>query len=160
MDTINCGYWEISIEPNGRIKLPNTLLKLLAEDERKHFILSRGFGKNLTLWSKTAYHRQLQFFNSLDMNILKNRRLRNSFIIGIANIDTDNQNRIVIPKHLIQYAEIDKEMVIVLDNGMMEFWNKQTYYNEFNTSPEEFMLLNQEIHMIQNKNREEESNVS
>lgn len=160
MNSIDCGYWEVTVEAHGRIKLPAALLKLLEESERKSFVVSRGFGKHLSLWTQAAFAKQLEFLNSLDMNIIRNRKYRNAFIKGTAYLDADAQGRLIIPKSLIAAAEIDKEMAIVLDNGAMELWDKQRYEAEFNMSDEEFMELNQQIHIERSQSGREATDVS
>ena len=52
--TTGYGYWEVSIEKSGRLKLPTALLRSLSEDERKTFYVTHGFGDYIMLWSEKA----------------------------------------------------------------------------------------------------------
>ena len=63
--TPDYGYWEVSIEKSGRLKLPASLLQKLPEDERKSFYVTHGFGEYIMLWSEKAYRKQMEYMNSL-----------------------------------------------------------------------------------------------
>ena len=44
-----------------------------------------------------------------------------------AEVTPDAQGRIVLPKHLVDYAEIDKSLVIVGCYDRAEIWSEETY---------------------------------
>lgn len=146
MTSFNYGYWEVSIEKHGRMKLPTALLKALPENERKNFWLAHGFGKHIMLWTSKAYEEQMDFLNSLDRNDLQVKRYRNAFLRNIASVECDAQDRFVIPKPLLDMYEIDKEVVLLLDNGKIEIWSHTEYHKQFAMSPTELEELNALIH--------------
>ena len=146
MSGFDYGFWEIAIEKYGRLKLPTALLKQLPETERQRFWVTHGFGQHIMLWTETAYRAQMNFLNSLNRNIIENKRFRNAFLRNTAFVECDTQDRIVIPKPLMEHYKIEKEVVILLDNGKIEIWNASEYYAQFDMSPEEFNLLNEKIH--------------
>ena len=57
--TSEYGYWEVSIEKSGRLKLPTALLRMLTEEDRKKFYVTHGFGEYIMLWSEKAYRKQI-----------------------------------------------------------------------------------------------------
>lgn len=147
MPNLNYGYWEVSIEKSGRLKLPTALLRSLPEDERKFFFVSHGFGEHIMLWSEKAYQEQMEFLNSLDRNIKAVKLYRNAFLRNTANLECDAQDRIVVPRPLMEMYDIDKEVVLVLDNGKVELWNSTKYHEKFDMSPEDLEQLNEQIHL-------------
>lgn len=152
MSNLDYGYWEITIEKQGRLKLPTALLKSLPEDERKKFWITHGFGNNIMLWTEKAYLEQMNFLNSLNRNIIEVKKYRNAFLRNTTFIESDAQDRFVIPKPLLEKYSIEKEIVLLLDNGKIEIWNKSQYESEYDMSPEEFNKLNEEIHTGNFKN--------
>lgn len=158
MSNLDYGYWEVAIEKQGRLKLPNALLKSLPEDERKKFWITHGFGKHIMLWTEKSYLEQMQYLNSLDRNIIEVKKYRNAFLRNTAFIECDSQDRLVIPKPLIEQYKIEREVVLLLDNGKIEIWNSEEYHNEFDMDPEELNALNEAIHtgkykiLLENKN--------
>ena len=141
------GYWEISIEKSGRLKLPTALLRSLSEEERKTFYVTHGFGEHIMLWSEKAYKEQMDFLNSLDRNITVIKKYRNAFLRNTAMLECDSQQRIVIPKPLMEIYAIDKEVVMLLDNGRIEIWNSAKYHEKFDITPEDLEKLNEDIHL-------------
>jgi len=146
MSGLDYGFWEISIEKHGRLKLPTALLKSLPETERQRFWVTHGFGRHIMLWTETAYRAQMEFLNSLNRDIIENKQFRNAFLRNTTCIECDTQDRFVIPKPLMEHYEIQKEVVLLLDNGKIEIWNASHYHKEFDMSPEELNLLNEKIH--------------
>ena len=146
MSGIHYGFWEIAIEKHGRVKLPTALLKSLPETERQRFWVTHGFGKHIMLWTESAYRAKMNFFNSLDRNIIVNKKLRNAFLRDMAFVECDAQDRFVIPKPLMEYYKIEKEVILMLDNGQIEIWNATEYHAQFDMLPEELELLNEQIH--------------
>ena len=141
------GYWEVSIEKSGRLKLPSALLRMLPEDERKKFYVTHGFGEYITLWSEKAYQKQMEYMNSLDRNLLRVKLYRNAFLRNTAQLECDSQSRIVIPRPMMDMYSIDKELVMIMDNGQIDMWNSKKYHEKFDMSPEALEKLNEEMHL-------------
>ena len=131
----------------SRVKLPTALLRALPEDERKAFYVTHGFGEHIMLWSEKAYQEQMEYLNSLDRNLVLVKRYRNAFMRNTAFLECDAQDRIVIPKPLMEQYGIQKEIVLLLDNGKIEIWNCQKYHEKFDMSPEDLEALNEQIHL-------------
>jgi len=146
MASFDYGFWEITIEKHGRLKLPAALLKSLPENERQQFWLTRGEGTHITLWAETAFRVKMDFINSLDRNNIVNRNYRNTFLCNMAAVECDAQDRFVIPKALLNFGKIEKDVVLVLDNGKIDIWNATKYHGAFNMPAEEFELLNETIY--------------
>lgn len=140
------GYWEVAIEKQGRIKLPNALLKALPEEERKKFWITHGFGKHIMLWTEKSYLEQMNYLNSLDRNIIEVKKYRNAFLRNMVFIECDSQDRFVIPKPLMEQYNIEREVILLLDNGKIEIWNSEQYHSEFDMDPEKLNTLNEAIH--------------
>ena len=144
---IGYGYWEVSIEKSGRLKLPTALLRALPEDNRSTFYVTHGFGSYITLWSEEAYQKQMDYMNSLDRNLMRVKLYRNAFLRNTAQVECDAQHRIVIPKPMMEMYAIDTELALVLDNGQIEMWNSAKYHEQFDMSPEELGKLNEDMHL-------------
>ncbi|MBO4645705.1 MAG: hypothetical protein J5642_04240 [Bacteroidales bacterium] len=162
MASVKYRWFEVNLEKYGRLKLPTALLKELPEDDRRSFWATVGFGKHIMLWTQSAYEAQAAFMDSLDRNLLEVKKYRNILLRQSAFLDCDSQNRIVLPKNLLEKYGIEREAVLVLDHGQIEIWN----VNEFNNScdevsPEDYGKLNAEMHSGKfDKNRKEEPDVS
>jgi MraZ protein len=146
MPTFDYGFWEIAIEKHGRLKLPTALLKSLPENERQQFWITRGEGQHITLWTESAFREKMKFIDSLNKNIIQNRNYRNAFLCNMAAVECDAQDRFVIPKRLMDFYKIEKDVALLLDNGKIDIWNAALYHNDFNMPPQEYELLNEQIY--------------
>lgn len=160
MSNFDYGFWEVTIEKQGRLKLPTALLKSLPEDERKYFWITHGFGNHIMLWTEKSYREQMDFLNSLDRNIIAVKQYRNAFLRNTTYVESDAQDRFVIPKTLLEQYQIEREVVLLLDNGKIEIWNSDTYHQQYDMTPEDFNKLNEAIHTGTYKNTEESQHVS
>jgi len=139
-------FWELTIEKYGRLKLPTTLLKSLPENERQRFCITHGFGQHIMLWTETAFRKKMEFLNSLDRNNIEIKKYRNALLRNMAFVECDAQDRFVIPKPLMEYYKIEKDAVLLLDNGQIEIWNASEYHTQFDITPEDLNLMNEKIH--------------
>ena len=97
--------------------------------------------------NRAGYRKQMDYMNSLDRNLTRVKLYRNAFLRNTAMLECDAQDRIVIPKPLMEMYSIDKELVMVLDNGQIEMWNSKKYHEKFDMTPEELEKLNEEMHL-------------
>lgn len=152
MSNFDYNFWEITIEKYGRLKLPTNLLKSLPENERQRFCVTHGFGPHIMLWTETAFRKKMEFLNSLDRNIIENKKFRNAFLRNMAFVECDAQDRFVIPKPLTEYYKIEKDAVLLLDNGQIEIWNASKFHEQFDVTPEELNLMNEKMHSTHQPN--------
>ena len=90
----------------------------------------------------------------MNIYIKKNREFVRYFYRGATEIVLDATNRLLIPKGLLQYAGIDKDVVLFTFSNRIEIWEKQTYENLLHDEPEEFADLAEEV-MSKKENKEE-----
>lgn len=154
-------WFEVTLEKYGRLKLPVALLKELSEDDPQMFWATVGFGKHIMLWTQSAYKAQSDFLDTLDRNLIEVKRYRNILLRQSSYLECDSQNRIVLPKNLLEKYGIEREVVLVLDHGQIEIWN----VNDFNAecdeiTAEEYAKMNAAMHSGKfNVDRKEEGNV-
>lgn len=162
MSGIKYRWFEVTLEKYGRLKLPTALLKELAEDDRQTFWATVGFGNHIMLWTQSAYEAQVKFLDSLDRNLIEVKKYRNILLRQSAYLECDTQSRIVLPKNLLEKYGIEREAVLVLDNGQIEIWNVDAFNAECDSiTPEEYAALNAAMHSGQfDQNRKEDGHVS
>jgi len=162
MSGLKYRWFEVTIEKYGRLKLPSALLKELPEDDRSSFWATVGFGKHIMLWTQSAYQEQAAFLDLLDRNLVQVKQYRNILLRQSAYIEADTQNRIVLPKNLLEKYGITRDAVLVLDHGQIEIWNSADFNASCDEiSPEDFAALNAAMHSGKfNLNRKEGTDVS
>ncbi len=153
------GEYEIKIDAKGRIKLPANLLKQLAvsygENGAYNFVVNRGFENHLILYPQDVWEEKTKEFNQLNINIRKNRRALRYLYRGATQMSADSSERILIPKNLILYAGIEKQVVLFAYLDQIEIWAKSAYQQMIDEEPKDFAELAEEVFGVKDKEENE-----
>jgi len=122
------GSFKYSIDSKGRVSIPAKLRKSLNPEAKETFIMTRGTAKCIDLypldvWNELAYNQ----LNKLNTFQTKHSMFIRMFLNQAAEDKLDTQSRILIPRSLIEYAEIDKEVFILGVLKKIEIWNPEIY---------------------------------
>lgn len=139
------GEYEIKIDSKGRLRLPAGLKKQMSPAANGRFVVNRGFEKSLEIypfdvWEKTrAKVEKLNNFNK------KNRKFIRAFLGGATELVLDSADRINIPKHLLEYADINSEAILTPGKHTLELWNKKRYEAELDLDSDDFSELAESV---------------
>ena len=139
------GEFVCKLDAKGRFMLPSGLKKQLSEADQDRFVLNRGFEKNLTLYPESEWQKITKEINALNLYSKKNREFVRYFYRGASELTSDSASRLLIPKTLIDYAGIDKEIVLFAYGNRIEIWSKESYEETMNQEPEAFSDLAEEV---------------
>ncbi|MCC7231909.1 MAG: division/cell wall cluster transcriptional repressor MraZ, partial [Bacteroidia bacterium] len=106
------GEFPCSMDAKGRFLLPGSLKKQIPVKEQKHFVIHRGMEKHLVIYTRKEWDRISAEINDLNLYIRKNRDFIRKFNRGATEMDLDPANRLLLPKALIEYAGIEKDIVL------------------------------------------------
>lgn len=140
------GEYEATLDAKGRFLLPAGFKKQVAESAGNQFVLNRGFEKCLTLYPMNEWQPIQERLSKLDDFDPQVREFRRYFLNGATILELDTAGRLNIPKHLMAYASLEKDIVLTAANNKIEIWDK-TKYQEFfdNFSPEAFSSLAKQV---------------
>jgi len=129
------GNFKYSMDSKGRISIPAKMRRYINPDANNSFIITRGMEKcleihPLDLW-KELYAKKLKQLNSY--NPVQARFLR-MLLQEAAEDKLDSQNRLMIPKNLIEYSGIDGDVLILGAMDKIEVWNPRIYQEYLNES--------------------------
>ena len=116
-----------TLDSRGRFLLPASVLRDWNVKMEEGFVVNRSSDKCLTLYPMRIwkeYRAELDKLNALDPKV---RQLIRYFTGGATDVMPDTKNRLLIPKHLQEYAKLDKELYIVKINFLVEIWNPDLY---------------------------------
>tara|TARA_R110002049_G_scaffold200299_1_gene370962 strand:- start:2393 stop:2869 length:477 start_codon:yes stop_codon:yes gene_type:complete len=146
------GEFECKLDPKGRLMMPAGLRKQLDPSAQEKFVLNRGFEKCLVLYPKNEWEIISTEINQLNQYVKKNRDFIRYFYRGATELGLDNTGRVLFPKRLLEYAAVEKEVVLFAYSNRIEVWNKEVYDGLLTDEPEDFALLAEEV--MGNKNTE------
>ena len=139
------GEFDIKVDSKGRFMLPSGLKKQLTEGDQERFVINRGFEKNLTLYPQSEWQKISQEVNSLNLYNKKNREFVRYFFRGASEVMLDSANRLLLPKSLLEYAGIEKEIVLFAYGQRIEIWAREVYESMMNNEPEDFSSLAEDV---------------
>ena len=143
------GEYDLKIDAKGRIKMPTNLLKQLTvstgTDGNYSFVVNRGYENHLILYPQDVWEKKTKELNRLNINIKKNRQALRYMYRGATQINADNSDRVLLPKNLISYAGIKKEVVLFAYLDQIEIWAKDAYQDMIDQEPEDFSALAEEV---------------
>lgn len=135
------GEYECKMDERGRVKLPQKLIEMLGNKRSYDFIVNRGFEKNLILYPKEVWEQKTKEINQLNIYDKRQREVIRYFYRGATEVTNDSADRILVPRHLSQYAGIEKEVVLFAYLNFVEIWSKDHYDAMIQREPEDFSSL-------------------
>ncbi len=139
------GEFDCRIDTKGRFMLPSGLKKQLEPGDQERFVVNRGFETNLTLYPESEWLKISREVNSLNLYNKKNREFVRYFFRGAKELRLDPAGRLLLPRSLIDYGEIHKEIVLFAYGRRIEIWAKEAYDSLLASEPEDFSSLAEEV---------------
>ena len=154
MDKYLIGVYNCKVDAKGRLMIPMQLKKQLSVHLNSSFILKRSvFHSCLELYTMESWNNVVDDVNKLNRFVKKNNDFIRLFNAGVKLVDLDSNNRILISKDLLQFADIDKNIVLSSSVNMIEVWDRDKYENKLLTSTPDFSKLAEEVMGDINKNQ-------
>jgi MraZ protein len=146
------GEYEVTMDAKGRFLLPAGFKKQLGETSANLFVINRGIEACLTLYPMQSWEPIFAEVSKLNEFDPKVRQFRRYFLNGATQLELDSAGRLLIPKALMEYAGLEKDVVLVSAVDKIEVWDKTRYTKFFESfSPESYSELANEV---MNKNDE------
>ncbi len=140
------GKFKYSIDSKGRISIPAKLRKYVNPEANESFIITRGTEKCIDIYPldswKELYEKKLKRLNTFEP---KEARFLRMLLQEASEDSFDTQSRISIPKSLIEYAGIKKEVLILGAMEKIEVWDPETYEAYINESPKSYEEIAKEV---------------
>mgnify|MGYP002348770772 CR=1 FL=1 len=144
------GEYECRIDSKGRIMMPVGLKKQLPAEKSGAFVMNRGFEKCLVMYPQDEWNVISEELNKLNLYSKKNRDFFRYFMRGATQLELDSNGRFLIPRSLLDYADVEQDIVLFAYSNRIEVWNKNTYENLLTDEPDDFANLAEEV--MVNKN--------
>ena len=126
--------------------LPAAYKKQLDSVLADGFVLKRSvFQPCLELYPRSEWDKMMQKINKLNRFKKKNNDFIRRFTAGVKELDVDATGRILIPKDLLAFANIKKELVLSSAINIIEIWDKDKYEKAIEDATDDFADLAEEV---------------
>jgi len=140
------GTYECKVDQKGRFMFPAAFKTQLREEIEKGFVIKRSiFRKCLELYPMTVWNEESEQISKLNRFRKKNVDFIRKFMAGVKVTTLDGTNRLLIPRDLIKYGEIKKDIVLASVVNKIEVWDKDEYEKAIDYNPDEFADLAEEV---------------
>ena len=125
--------------------LPTSLKKQFKSLE-DGFVLKRSvFQPCLELYPMKEWNEMMLKVNKLNRFMKKNNDFIRRFTAGGKTIEVDAAGRLLIPKDLLVFSKIEKEIVMSSAINIVEIWDKDLYENAIENATDDFADLAEEV---------------
>lgn len=140
------GTYECKVDAKGRLMLPAPLKKQVSASLQDGFVLKRSvFQPCLELYPMAEWNKMMEKINKLNRFVKKNNDFIRRFTAGVRVVEIDNLGRLLIPKELVAFAQISKDVVLSSAVNIVEVWDKDLYEKAIDDSVVDFAELAEEV---------------
>lgn len=117
------GEYEHSVDTKGRLIMP---AKLRDEIGYK-FIVTKGLDGCLFVFPLKEWEIFQEKLRALPVSDKNARNFTRFFFAGAIECEIDKQGRFLISSNLREFAELDKDVIIIGMNSRLEIWSKEKW---------------------------------
>ena len=126
--------------------IPAAFKKQLSPVLQEGFVLKRAvFQPCLELYPMEEWNLLMQKMNKLNRFKKKNNDFIRRFTAGVKVVEIDSTGRLLIPKDLVSFAGITKELVLSSAVNIIEIWDKAQYEKVIDDTAVDFADLAEEV---------------
>lgn len=140
------GTYECKIDAKGRLMMPGALKKQLSPCLKDGFVLKRAvFQACVELYPMKEWGLLMQRMNKLNRFKKKNNDFIRRFTAGVRFVEVDGNDRLLVPKDLVGFAGLKKEIVLSSAINIVEIWDKDEYEKAIENATDDFADLAEEV---------------
>jgi MraZ protein len=129
------GRFTYTLDAKGRLAIPQAMrMELLAQSDRPPVLTNLVGASAIGVYSAQrwdAIEQRLEGMSQVQPEVQQVSRL---LLSGAQECPFDAQGRVLVPAHLREYAELDRDVVIAGVGTRIEIWNKARFERELATA--------------------------
>jgi len=139
------GEYKCKLDAKSRILLPSALKRQISPEAEDKFVINRGFENCLVLYPLNAWRLISEELKKLNLFKKEDRLFMRYFQRGATELTLDGNSRMLLPKNLLGYAGIVKNVILFAYADRIEVWDTETYNNLLTDEPEDFANLAEKV---------------
>lgn len=126
--------------------LPSALKKQVTPILQDGFVLKRSvFRECVELYPMEEWNILMRKMNKLNRFKKKNNDFIRRFTAGVKTVEVDGTGRLLVPKDLVGFAGLKKEIVLSSAINIVEIWDKDKYEAAIEDATGDFADLAEEV---------------
>jgi MraZ protein len=140
------GTYECRADAKGRVMISSAFKKQLSSVLQDGFVVKRAvFQPCLELYPMQEWNLMMEKVNKLNKFKKKNNDFIRRFTAGVQLVGVDATGRVLIPKNLMDFAGIEKQVVMSSSVNIIEIWDKDKYEKAIDDATVDFADLAEEV---------------
>lgn len=132
------GQESYSIDSKGRVNIPAKMRRTISPEAKDTFTVTRGLERCVVAYPMDEWRHYEERFEDLNQYDNNNRYFLRKLLVWSEEVTIDAQQRIYIPKKLLDFAGIENKVVIVGMVDHIEFWNPDEFDKYLNSRDESY----------------------
>jgi MraZ protein len=126
-ETLFHGRKDYRLDPKGRIPFPAIWYEPLGLGNTNRVVVAKGFSSDeryLELFSNESWKERMKIVYKFPEGRTRNRFVR-WYVSSAETVELDNHNRLRLPKTLIEYSGLEKDVVLLGSIETLQIWAKE-----------------------------------
>ncbi len=112
-----------TVDAKGRLIVPSKFRDQLGDE----FVVTKGMDGCLFVYANNDWAAFEEKLAQLPMSNKEARMFTRFFLAGAAQVEVDKQGRILLPAPLREFAQLEKDVVLVGVGTRIEIWSKENW---------------------------------
>ena len=117
------GEYSHTIDAKGRLIVPSKFRELLGNE----FVVTKGLDGCLFVYTNQEWNSIEEKFRNIPLTTKDARKFSRFFFAGAAVCEVDKQGRILLPQVLREFADLQKDIVLVGVLSRIEIWSRERW---------------------------------
>ncbi|MBI3087441.1 MAG: division/cell wall cluster transcriptional repressor MraZ, partial [Candidatus Omnitrophica bacterium] len=128
------GEYEHAIDRKGRVIIPAKFRQVFHDQNIETIFVTRGLDNCLFVFSESEWRLAESRFKQIPFTKAEGRKFNRLFFSGAIEVQLDRLGRILLPRHLKEFAQIKQDVVVVGVSSRIEIWAKEKWQEFYESS--------------------------
>jgi MraZ protein len=119
------GEYQHSVDAKGRVFMPAKFREELSEN----FLVTKGIGKCLFVFSNEEWKSFSDKLRQIPMTDTASQSFIRMLFASACECEPDKQGRILLPQRLRDFAQLQKDVIVIGVGSRAEIWSKENWDN-------------------------------
>ena len=140
------GSFKYSVDAKGRISIPAKFKKVMKPEAKDTFVMTRSTVQCIDVYPYNYWEEKIKpRIDALDDFNIDEAAFKRFLFELASDQELDKQSRLFLPKSLLEFAGIDKEVLILGQNNKIEFWTPEIFETQKREFPKPFAELAKQV---------------
>lgn len=132
------GEYNHSLDDKDRFILPAKFREKIKSLDKKKFYITRGLDGCLFLFHQDVWSGLEEKLKAVSFTKQQSRFFNRLYFSGAHESEVDSQGRMILPQHLKEFAQIQRDIVIIGVGDRIEIWDKKLWEKFYGDNKKRF----------------------